>query len=314
MNRSRNELNVFSLTEGIKTRKIKFQKEGAEGVGKISGFHVYEKDSILIVSNMKNWLHWVDSESNIIEKVILPKPEDKRILFPFINTFLPLVSDNSTFYFPFYPEGMWSQVDDFSEQNVSGIYNFKDDSYSLSGVTYPLDYYEEAKKEPIFSRLKVGENTVYSFFGDHHLYVTKDHKTYQKKVEIKSSLMQSFISFKDNMSMSEYLTYIAETSAYYGILHDPYRDVIYRFVALGYDLKPQDNVQVINRFPPKLSIQIIDAETFDFLGETQLDYGKHYWANSFVTTKGLYVSTASPLNENYSEDVLLFELFELDFK
>jgi len=103
---------------------------------------------------------------------------------------------------------------------------------------------------------------------------------------------------------------MCKTSFYDYILYDEHRKVYYRFVKLGIESSPQDDLEKLSSFPPLVSIIIID-DNFRKVGEVELPKGKFLFSNAFVGEEGLYISNNHPSNPEMQDDKLSFTLFEL---
>ena len=105
-----------------------------------------------------------------------------------------------------------------------------------------------------------------------------------------------------------------ENPNYGGILYDPYREVYYRIAypatEIGRKLKDREAMELLQFGRKNFTIMILDKQ-FRLLGETRMP---DYTYNSnllFVRPDGLYISYSHPFNENYNDDELCFQLFEL---
>lgn len=92
------------------------------------------------------------------------------------------------------------------------------------------------------------------------------------------------------------------------LLHDPYRDVFYRFFYIGVDWE-QFNMTVRNLFSnrPKVGLMILD-KNLEILGEHVFQEHEVETWNYFVGPKGLYVSTNNFNRDDFDENVLRYDI------
>lgn len=310
-NRLLNEVVFFNLDNRKQILKVRFDKEGPYGIGNLSGFYILNKDTLVVAGHMKPDLFFFNLSGEWIGKVQLNNKNKGTKFFPMISHELPYIKEGHNAILPKFPTGNWSLIENFSKESVAVIANMNTGSCTDLNTTFPKGYYDNGVTEPVFSRLKLTNSSryIYSFYGDHNLYMTDDHNVFDKK-EGRSVYVNSFIPGIKNPSMEEYLDWLTTSPAYLGILEDPYRGLLYRFVSLGDKDYDKERINESARFSRRISVIIFD-KSLNFLGEYRFPVGKYYWKNSFVTEDGLYVSSNSPFNKAYNSEVLNFGLFEI---
>lgn len=307
-NEMNNEIIFFNFENRKQIKKITFKKEGPKSIGKIAGFHMINPDSIIVVSNRINQIYYFNFNGDLINQLEIRPKTGQRDLFPLINPVLPFLTDENELVIPLRPDGLWGQIKDFNSEPVAAFVNSETGGFKTSEVTFPEDYYKNGFSQPIFSRIKSTEGYVYSFYNDHNLFKTTDHQSFEE-IPAKSEFVDKLYGMKTpNPSMEEYLTWLSESPAYLGLLYDPYRELIYRFVKLKYSVEGSDDLHKTNRYPGKLSIMIFD-ENLKLIGEKKLKKDTYYWKNSFVTRDGLYLNTNNPHNKAFTSERLSFDLF-----
>jgi len=103
------------------------------------------------------------------------------------------------------------------------------------------------------------------------------------------------------------LTVFLQQDLYMSILHDPYRNVYYRFMFQGIS---GPTVQTdVNEKP--VAVIVMD-EQFNYLSETVLGlWGKWNWYNSFVTAEGLMIEYFDP-DLDSEEEYLTFKILTIE--
>ncbi len=309
LNRPGNEIIIYDINTQKQLFKITPEKKGPNGVGIINGFHIVNFDSIYI-GPTNNWKVFViDRAARVIQTIRYGLTDSLPSPTPHILPQHPLVMDKGKIYLPSLPFGNWNGYKSYGDVPVCCVVDTATGGYTFLPMTYPEDYLDNGKKEPVYSRIKAGDNFVYSFFGDHHLYVTRDHVKV-KKIWAGSAYFEEFKFIKNNPDMQAYLKYLAETPYYRAIVYDPFRKVYYRLVSLGSEVDNSDNLALLSRYPPNASIIILDS-AFNKVGETRLPYGQFDLRAYFVAPEGLYVSENSPLNQTYTDESIRFRLLKL---
>jgi len=311
LNKSNNEIVIFDIDSQQQLYKIKPEKEGAQGVGTINGFYFSSFDSIYICPKSKKSIFIIDKESKLLKTINYGKNGDQPIPSPKSFTNLPLLIENNKVFLPSFPFGNWSNYNSLSEVPLCYMVNISNNDSRYLNMTYPEGYLNKGNTEPTYGRIKVGSKFIYSFFADHYIYITKDHREV-KKLMASSEFFEEFKYLKKNPDMQEYSKFRCETPYYSSIIYDKNRKVYYRFTSLGVEIETNDNLALISRFSPNASIIILDS-LLNKIGETKLPFGRFNISNYFVTNEGLYVSENNPMNENYLDENLNFTLLKLSY-
>jgi hypothetical protein len=176
-------------------------------------------------------------------------------------------------------------------------------------ITFPKDYWQRGKVDALYSNAQAGDNYVYAFLGDPHLYVTRDFKQVDKHL-IGSRLFEQVPPQPKDMAVDNYIKHMWETPQFGNLLYDPYRQVYYWFTSLGEELPPGTALPTTGLFPPQVSI-IIVGKDFKKLGEVKLPRNRFAINNAFVAKAGLYLSDNHPQNPQAREDALSFTRLDL---
>lgn len=318
LNESNLELHQFDIDEQYLVKSIKLDAEGPHGVAPVSGFYVHTADSIYIGS-MRKAIHLVNSEGKIKQTIRYKNTAwyDYSFMEPFplmaSHVYTPLILVENKMYLFSMAQGSFTYLkteNKLANQRVC----FEIDTLKKTGrflpFTYPEDYWSKGVIEPSLSRIYANGKFIYSFFGDHNLYVTEDHTSYIKYFAGSSNFSEFKYYPSIEPSVDEYVRFFSETSGYWSIMYDPFREVYYRFVVIGNEpdsgISPQEAIS----YAPNFSIIILNKH-FEKIGEVAFKNNtKYVFNNSFVGRKGLYISNNHPDNLMNEQDYLSFTLFE----
>ncbi len=156
------------------------------------------------------------------------------------------------------------------------------------------------------SKVRFGDQFVYSFASDHNLFITGQK---HDKFEVKSATSQfinKLMPYPKDMGIPEYQIAYRGNPRYGNIFHDPYRKCFYRFAYEGADLNLNNKDAYFN--PPQFSIIIFDEHLIK-IGEVMMEKNKYLFDNNFVGPEGLYLSKSHPLSYEFDEDILSFDIF-----
>jgi hypothetical protein len=185
---------------------------------------------------------------------------------------------------------------------------------SIEGLAFAVDnkHNWNTGSDPYPSVAFDGKTIVYSFLSNHNVYAF--HKEETVTADASSDFFQRFIEpidSDDSRSFDLYLTKILNGDEYALITYDPYREVYYRFMYIGFTPGVQDNIKQLAYMRPHFTIIILDKK-LKKIGETRMPYATHVAFNHFVTADGLYLSNNHFLNKKANEDVLSFSLYTLE--
>lgn len=307
-------IQVYDLQEERLIKEMKFEKEGSEGIGRLTGFNVHNLDSIFLFTNSPGKLYLTDLDQRYLSPITLEIPEGYAgpEFRPAPFNANPVIRGDKMLAKVLVPGRIPDMVESqLSQQFLSAEFSFGDGKGILSAHKYPNGYLAEGLKAPYFSMAASPDRVVYSFFADHHLHVAEGASMETKEVPAKSRyLPQDFPSLSRTAVQLEYMTYLFTSPRYEGLIYDSYREVYYRFCFPSTDIKGQEEINELRAYPKDFSIMILDSE-LNVLGETRFK-GKHLVPNNvFVAEEGLYISANHPDNPNLDEDWLEFKLLEL---
>jgi hypothetical protein len=316
VHKSKNQLLIFDLQKQTLSKRIDLATEGPHGVGSMSNFYLKDWATLYVTSYSTQFVGVVDEVGQLKHKINYSLTTQQEAVFPSITDYHnPILFEKDKILLPILPDGNWTYMSqaDLDKKRICVQIDSKTKEVRYLPLTFPKDYWVEGKKDPIFSRVKAADNYVYSFLGDNHLYVTKDHKKTEKYFA-GSAFFQKVAPHPKNMNQVEdYIRFMSQNAYYDYLMYDAYREVFYRFVSLGAELKPNDNIEQIAAYPPQVSIIIID-KNFKKIGETKLPPSRFLVSNAFVSKDGLYISENHPANPQSQDNYLIFNLLTLERK
>jgi hypothetical protein len=314
LNRKKNSIQFYNLANSELLQEIIAEKEGPQGIGTIQGFYVHSLDSVYVSSRQYSRVVLLNSQGEIRQVIDYRYSSDGTHIYPArigSNPLKRIEFWNNKMYLPGIAVGNWNTMT--MEQLLSSRLCIEVDTLSkrveFLPFTYPSDYWEEGKKEPIFSRIMEGGKFIYSFWGDHNIYVTDDHIGIAR-YPAGSRYFDKVNPYPKDMDMETYLRYICQTGKYGSIVYDAYRRVYYRFAFLPDSIQLGDDLNKKVQNPTNPTIIILNAD-FRVIGETQLPPGRFYLANFFITEDGLYLSENHPDNPHMSDDRISFTRLSL---
>jgi len=308
-----NNLLVFNLSAKQLRKKIHFQKDGPNGIGK---FHVADfigYDSILVRGDHKHKFYLMDSTGTIKHtyEVKLPGSDEGRPTLAttgcrpmllngkIIGLLNPNVNQAEHKYvltdLPFF---VYSGQSAKMLRSVSFPELLKDDH------SWPMFEWEPAV-------CKYKGAIVYTFPVSDSIYVLDVNSEKVKAYgvpDVEGYLLPSppsevAVTTWGRAAKSDYLNYL--------LRYDPFKNVFYRFILhpLEKDANYLDFYSTLVDRP--MTIQIIDGDDFTVKGETKLAAKTFFFLDSFVTPDGLYISNNNQANPENQEDFISYTQFKI---
>jgi Domain of unknown function (DUF4221) len=312
--KQQNRILFYALAEQKLAQVLTLATEGPDGVGKMRGFYVKDMDNVYVASRSTLFIALVGRDGRIKQKFSYQKTDTGEGPFPANVRLGNLSFVGGRLLLPMLPDGNWTYMTqaDLDQKPICLAIDTASKSVAYLPFTFPKDYWRAGKLDAIYRKVKVGDQFVYAFLGDHHLYATPDHQQVAKHLA-QSQFIDKLAVYPKDMDMDSYLRYMSENSFYGPLLHDPYRKVFYRFVHLGDEVQKGEDLAKRGQFPPLVSIVVLD-EGFKVLGEVKLPRRRFATNNAFVARDGLYLSDAHPDNPALKENALTFTLIKLGAK
>ncbi len=311
LNEPSREILFFNIDSLKLSHRVPLDKEGTNATGWVRGFHIISKDSIIVTVVRNPVFFLINSKGNVINKYGYNKTADGKNVFAFTaRSFLnsPLVILSGKLY------GKQNIFDAFNpdfdkvpQSSIAFEFDIKNNSVKLLPIYFPTNYWDEGKKPMFFSRTFGGGSFVWSFNYDHNLYKYSPSGKLLKVSNAKSKYIEEFVALSKNLKG---LRYFVTTPRYREIIYDKYRKVYYRFAYAGIELKKDDKVESLFKYPKQFSIITLDSD-LNIIDEILLAPNTYNINGWFVSPKGLYISTDHINNPSLNEDKLTFRLFKL---
>ncbi len=314
VNYTNNEIQLYDLDSKTLEKRMVFDLEGPEGVGYVSGIHVESLNRVYLFGYPMRNLYLTDTSAKIKEKFTYETPFGYTGAF--VNnahySYTPLVIGNKLLVNTKFEAELREVSDEtLASKKLSYTIDLKSSQVDLLPITWPKGYNDSGPKLLDFSLASNGKNLVYSLVADHKLYVTDLEGNLIKTVDAKSQFVdQGFASFNEGTDRYNTMKYVFASDRYERLLYDEYRGVFYRFVFPKVEVKSEEEIDQLRRFPRNFAVMILDKD-LNVLGETLMPENTYYPGNSFVSKDGLFISISHPDNPANEEDLMSFEVFKL---
>jgi len=304
---------IFKLAPFKHIRSIELAIDGPNRVGIPNGFRIVSKDSLLIAS-IPPQIHTLSfdgikkSSIQVIDTINhvnylssnneLPFLFDEQILFgaqPFFRDFLQTNPDNINSYSHIYKVDLKSKKTDWLP------------------ISHPSDFWNEGKKTPHFAWTDRYDTIVVSPQTDHRLWlISKQNGKLIGYKETKSVYVNKFQIVNGFPEGDKGIIEGLASDRYELMLHDPYRDVFYRFFFIGVDWEDYTmGYRDLFANRPKIGLMLLD-KNLNILGEHVFpDHHIEAW-NYFVGKDGLYVSTNNPNRDDFDENFLRYDIIRFE--
>jgi outer membrane protein assembly factor BamB len=315
LNWSENSIQIYDVNNKEKTKDLKFNYEGPDGVLDVFGIYVHNLDSVFLFNQLINQFTIIDTSGNIKSKVKYEIPDNYSPAFVHNSYFLSppiIVGENLIVKTHHYGAIREMSNDELKNQNLLYSINMKTGKNKFLGIKYPEDYLLGGKKvyEPSIA-FRDGRFVI-SYFGDHRIFYVDDLDKEVESKEMKSEFILNQLPFiPEDGTGNEARNYLYESPRYETLFYDKYRDLFLRFVFHEFKLDSNIPKFDLRNHSGPFSIQFIDSD-LNLMDEMKFEENIYNPYNFFITREGLYISINHPLNPSSKEDFLSFELFSLD--
>lgn len=311
LNQRTNAIYFYNYTDTSYIKNIQYNREGADAILRVSAYFIKSPDSIYIYNMPKVEVLLTNGEKQIERRISLMGPDANwPLYYPqyYLGTVNPMMKAGDKLYIsgfsPFsLPDSlvhrfrhttfidMQTNQTDFQHTYPADLFGGKNWGGDLSMLVYPALLADGTlvHSYPVSPDLYIrhlGDTTVSTVYAGS-----------KEATEIRPIDHELLKTTNEQMIVS-YL----EQDQYGPILHDPYRNLYYR-----YYFKPIPGTTPktpINKKP--FAIILLDEE-FNYLGETNIGAGDEWnWQNSFVTSEGLNIEYTG---EESDDDHLILKIF-----
>lgn len=309
INVGQNNIETINLVSQKWSPPIHLNKEGPNGIGIHNGFRILTLDCLIVASIPPN-LRFLDFEGNLKRSIPIKDPENSVNYLTSDNR-LPFLFGDGVLYGaqPFIKNIFETTADQVQKSKIIYKVNLKEEKTDWLSIYRPNDVWENGKKDLEFNWTDRYDSILISPISDSKIWIIskKEEKILGYK-DVKSKLVNKYDLNHKRPSGDEGMIEALANDRYELLLHDPYRDVFYRFFYIGVDWE-QFNMTVRNLFSnrPKVGLMILD-KNLEILGEHVFQEHKVETWNYFVGPKGLYVSTNNFNRDDFDENVLRYDI------
>lgn len=305
LNKHNNTIYIYDYDSLIVKQKISYDKEGANGVGAIQGFHYLNSDSIFIFCENTQTVYLTNEKSEVIWKKILPAFSIGCAEF---MPAIPNVQTNSPLQYVDQKLILQGSVGETLYQTatnapITSIYDIKNDTV-LFANNYPEQYQKYnwggwGYKMPYYDLNKEKAEIIISFPQDHHLYIYSLLKNKYEKHYAGSRLIDKINAYDEKKEFTprfnedRVASWFYSNPSYRSVIYDKYRKHYYRIALLP---KKEGMGNLYNQQP---TILIVLDENLDYIGEykfpNDIDINV---TNCFVSKNGFNIQILTD-NENF---------------
>lgn len=310
-----NSIVLYDYATGENMRKIKFEREGANGINSVTSYLIINEDSYNLYDRTTHLLSLANDRSIVKDKkrinIVRCLKGDSIFapseLFPRTNSPILKIGDelllSGTLFYEF--EG-----ENDSNRPVMAFYNLQKNTIRYSD-SYPSMYHSGnwggsfTYRFPYYT-LSPNNELVISFAADHNIRVhhvdsLQYHEFYAgTKEDIVIEPVEKSLDFEHFSPEADRDHYVHSLN--YGCIHyDSYREVYYRLA--GHPDSSIDPKEGVLRKP--MSVTILD-KNFQIVGETMLPQELYLLNQCFVGPDGFHIQV-----ESEDDDIMRFKTFEL---
>ncbi|MBO4985756.1 MAG: DUF4221 family protein [Bacteroides sp.] len=294
--------------------KVELDKEGSQGVGLPSGYYIHDFRHIYVTSYSYFGLIKVDTTGHVVQKIPYGKTPDgyqvQASYAPSSQPYIPPVIIGDKLYIT---QQAAAHICPLERTPLSVAIDTHDNSNTALPLTYKsvLSEAQIQTGETRFSRTFDGRRFIYSFYTDENLLIASvEHDTIQR-VSAQSGYIENPAQ-TSQVPVEQRAKANLEIPRYGNLLHDPYRNLYYRFAYPQTELDSNIDWRgkaVYGR--KKFSVLILDKD-LNVIGETLFPEATYNPYACVVTPEGLYISKDYKMLEGTSEDFTNFELWKVE--
>lgn len=312
---SNNKIVFFDLVTGNRVNTVFLESEGVNGVGQMFGHYSSNLDEIYVTRRNVPELYLVDKNGTVIEKYSYKQDKEGNLLSHTISSsiiYSPITEIEGILYLSQLPLVGNVEGQELTKSPLCITIDKKTKEIETLSLAFPQLW--DSKDDfslSEYSRTFDGEHFIYSFFWDENIYVTNIAHTETVAIPAKSDFFNALnkgMKRKNDFLLASKM--YLEANKYGNLIHDPYRNLYYRFAYPGKELSKEEDIRKNIEFGRNFTIIILNSE-FEKIGETAFPDKTYVPSLFFVAKDGLYLSTNHIDRADFSEDVLEFKCFEL---
>lgn len=295
------------------TQKLKkiysFPKEGPNGILNLHGLFFDESDSLHIMGGPLPLIHRIDLKGNITNNINYGKTSDNKLVLPsYSTTGFEVICKDGKLYLPLFDTDYIDGIRPYL------IINQKNNEIKYSDIDF-IRTTSNGKplKHNTYWWCYNDNEFVYAYEFDDRLAIHKPESSEYRFVTAKSQYIDELRQvIPENKDLYQKPERIRNNACYGPILYDRYREVYYRIAYLNSDCTPaEDWMRYSMCGRGNFSIMVLDKD-YNLIGESLFPECAKYSVNGiFVAPDGLYVNRSHCYNEDYSDDLLQYERFDL---
>jgi hypothetical protein len=136
-----------------------------------------------------------------------------------------------------------------------------------------------------------------------------------REIILKSDLLgnfnnEYFLSDRNSNSIQNNMRLLYKSSQNLGIVHDPFKDLIYRFGWPGETISEIQDPMEYSFSTPYFVISVYDDSNYSLLAEFKLPINTYLAHHFFVDEKGINLFPMHPNNPEFSEDEMVIHTFD----
>jgi hypothetical protein len=318
LSRNNDAIEIYNLDEEELQNVIKINKEGPNSLSNVTGFVMRSLDSVIVVSSVPPDIGIYDKNGNQLKKINYSMDINGiKISSPDAGLGRkPLLIGDSVFIMPYIniydPSNILSETS--NENNYLNVcVNIITGRSLLSGIKLPDELVgQDVTGIHVWRELGFNNQFIYSFNLLNGLYLTSDHRTFEKReletnytLNIKSDLFKGR-SLSFNAAMAYYFSFDEVLRIHYDSFRECYYIVVNKKIM---DFENVSDFRVLGLYP---SFYIIILDKYlNYLGDVFFPDNEYNCHMMFITPKGLHISEDHINNQTFSEDYMRFRLFKL---
>jgi len=293
----------YELPEGNLAKKVSLEREGVNGVFRVSGFYYHSKDSIFTVNQYTKRVSILNDSGKKLEEFELFDVDDPGM--PFSSS---LFYHNGNVYFTVVGYKGTSKENEFKSLL---IYNLKNKS-KMFLIDTPVEYRGNWADRTVarYGVLISGTSYVNSWAMGDMLVALKLEDESVIESGIQSKNIQYPDQYKEDMRSTEKRLYYQRTNSWnIDLFYAPHQNIILRSVNIGSDIPVGEDFgsgDFLSQNGDRIFdiIELFDTE-LNKIGEVS---SISFYGEIFSTEKGIYIADYQDRQDN--EDIISFGIYK----